>query len=240
MSATIPRKPVALISLLLVGVLLLFVLRSFGDTERPASESDEKIDLPAKSPTTNAYPPGFDSSGRPLNPLGENTNSSNSGAVVAEPIDPDDSSFDNSPVQSLATPPDNPFTDQNGAPNSAAPTTTGPTQPSVPIPPLSAPPDPPVDDFAQTGIPPDCSVRMVNYRQKGEDRRIVQIAVRNNVRVVWIKANVGMKEQIQGLPVTNHYAETTLSLTGLPVEIQVFGSALFEAGSMGCSTRVDL
>ena len=57
--------------------------------------------------------------------------------------------------------------------------------------------------------------------------------------MIWVKAVAGLKEQVQGLPVRDHYAETTLTITDLPVEIFVFGSEFQEATSLGCTTLVN-
>ena len=70
-------------------------------------------------------------------------------------------------------------------------------------------------------------------------RRIVQVAVRNDVPFISIKVVSGLKAQAQGLLVIDHYAETTLANTNLPIGVFVFGSESQEATSLGCSTFVE-
>jgi hypothetical protein len=173
----------------------------------------------------------------------QNPNSSDNSSVVAQPISPDDSSFSGGPTPLSNPPISNPFAESNGQPKADpvadSSTTTPSTQPPIPQPPLSAPPTTLPDVFSKTGIPPDCSVRLITLTENERPRRIIQVAVRNNVSAIWVKATSGLKEQVQGLPVTNNYAETTLTITDLPVEIFVYGSEFQEATSLGCTTLVN-
>ena len=173
----------------------------------------------------------------------QNPNSSDNSAVVAQPISPDDSSFSGGPSPLSNPPISNPFAESNGQPKTdplpVSTTTPASTQPPIPQPPLSAPPTTVLDEFSKTGIPPDCSVRLITLTENGRPRRIIQVAVRNNVSAIWVKATAGLNEQVQGLPVTNNYAETTLTINDLPIEIFVFGSEFQEATSLGCTTLVD-
>ena len=173
----------------------------------------------------------------------QNPNSSDNSAVVAQPISPDDSSFSGGPTPLSNPPISNPFAESNGQPKTdplpVSTTTPASTQPPIPQPPLSAPPTTVLDEFSKTGIPPDCSVRLITLTENGRPRRIIQVAVRNNVSAIWVKATAGLNEQVQGLPVTNNYAETTLTINDLPIEIFVFGSEFQEATSLGCTTLVD-
>ena len=173
----------------------------------------------------------------------QNPNSSDNSAVVAQPISPDDSSFSGGPSPLSNPPISNPFAESNGQPKTdplpVSTTTPASTQPPIPQPPLSAPPTTVLDEFSKTGIPPDCSVRLITLTENGRPRRIIQVAVRNNVSAIWVRATAGLNEQVQGLPVTNNYAETTLTITDLPIEISVFGSEFQEATSLGCTTLVN-
>lgn len=173
----------------------------------------------------------------------QNPNSSDNSAVVAQPISPDDSSFSSGPPPLSNPPISNPFAESNGQPKtdplSSSSTTPPSTQPPIPQPPLTAPPTTLPDVFSKTGIPPDCSVRLITLTENGRERRIIQVAVRNSVSAIWVKATTGLKEQVQGLAVNDHYAETTLTISDLPVEIFVFGSEFQEATSLGCTTLVD-
>jgi hypothetical protein len=173
----------------------------------------------------------------------QNSNSSGNSAVVAQPVSPDDSSFSNGPSPLSNPPISNPFAESNGQPKTdplpVSTTTSTSTQLPIPQPPLSAPPTTVPDVFSKTGIPPDCSVRLITLTESGRPRRIIQVAVRNSVSVIWVKATTGLKEQVQGLPVTNNYAETTLTITDLPIEIFVYGSEFQEATSLGCTTLVN-
>ena len=173
----------------------------------------------------------------------QNSNSSDNSAVVAQPVAPDDSSFSDGPSPLSNPPISNPFAESNGQPKTdplpVSTTTPASTQPPILQPPLSAPPTTVLDEFSKTGIPPDCSVRLITLTENGRPRRIIQVAVRNNVSAIWVRATAGLNEQVQGLPVTNNYAETTLTITDLPIEIFVFGSEFQEATSLGCTTLVD-
>ena len=173
----------------------------------------------------------------------QNSNSSGNSVVVAQPISPDDSSFSHGPSPLSNPPISNPFAESNGQPKSdplpVSTTTPASTQPPIPQPPLSAPPTTVPDVFSKTGIPPDCSVRLITLTESGRPRRIIQVAVRNSVSAIWVKATTGLKEQVQVLPVTNNYAETTLTITDLPIEIFVYGSEFQEATSLGCTTLVN-
>jgi hypothetical protein len=173
----------------------------------------------------------------------QNSNSSGDSAVVAQPVSPDDSSFSNGPSPLSNPPISNPFAESNGQPKTdplpVSTTTPTSTQLPIPQPPLSAPPTTVPDVFSKTGIPPDCSVRLITLTESGRPRRIIQVAVRNSVSAIWVKATTGLKEQVQGLPVTNNYAETTLTITDLPIEIFVYGSEFQEATSLGCTTLVN-
>jgi hypothetical protein len=180
------------------------------------------------------------------NSQGSSTNNSSSpddSAIIAQPISPDDSSFSDGPSPLSNPPISNPFAESNGQPKTDpvadSSTTTPSTQPPIPQPPLSAPPTTLPDVFSKTGIPPDCSVRLITLTENERPRRIIQVAVRNNVSMIWVKAGAGLKEQVQGLPVRDHYAETTLTITDLPVRIFVFGSEFQEATSLGCTTLVN-
>ena len=172
-----------------------------------------------------------------------NSSPSDDSAIVAQPISPDDSSFSNDPPPLSSPPISNPFAESNGQPKTDpvadSSTTTPSTQPPIPQPPLSAPPTTLPDVFSKTGIPPDCSVRLITLTENGRPRRIIQVAVRNYVSAIWVKATSGLKEQVQGLPVTNNYAETTLTISDLPIEIFVYGSEFQEATSLGCTTLVN-
>ena len=173
----------------------------------------------------------------------QNPNSSENSAVVAQPISPDDSSFSGGPTPLSNPPISNPFAESNGQPKTdpLPVSTTTPTSTQLPIlqPPLSAPPTTVLDEFSKTGIPPDCSVRLITLTENGRPRRIIQVAVRNNVSAIWVRATAGLNEQVQGLPVTNNYAETTLTITDSPIEIFVYGSEFQEATSLGCTTLVN-
>ena len=173
----------------------------------------------------------------------QNSNSSGDSAVVAQPVAPDDSSFSDGPSPLSNPPISNPFAESNGQPKTdplpVSTTTPTSTQLPIPQPPLSAPPTTVPDVFSKTGIPPDCSVRLITLTESGRPRRIIQVAVRNNVSAIWVRATAGLNEQVQGLPVTNNYAETTLTITDLPIEIFVYGSEFQEATSLGCTTLVN-
>ena len=173
----------------------------------------------------------------------QNPNSSENSAVVAQPISPDDSSFSGGPTPLSNPPISNPFAESNGQPKTdplpVSTTTPASTQPPILQPPLSAPPTTVLDEFSKTGIPPDCSVRLITLTENGRPRRIIQVAVRNNVSAIWVRATAGLNEQVQGLPVTNNYAETTLTITDSPIEIFVYGSEFQEATSLGCTTLVN-
>ena len=172
-----------------------------------------------------------------------NSSPSDDSSIVAQPISPDDSSFSDGPSPLSNPPISNPFAESNGQPKtdpqSASTSSPQSTQPSIPQPPLSAPPTSMPDVFSKTGIPPDCSVRLITLTESGRPRQIIQVAVRNNVSAIWVKATTGLKEQVQGLPVNNNYAETTLTITDLPIEIFVYGSEFQEATSLGCTTLVN-
>lgn len=199
---------------------------NIGKTEENASNSSKSTNIgTSQGSSTNNSSPSDDS------------------AIIAQPISPDDSSFSNGPPPLSSPPISNPFAESNGQPKTDpvadSSTTTPSTQPLIPQPPLSAPPTTLPDVFSKTGIPPDCSVRLITLTENERPRRIIQVAVRNNVSVIWVKATSGLKEQVQGLPVSDHYAETTLTITDVPIEIFVFGSEFQEATSLGCTTLVN-
>ena len=236
--AALPKKRAVLVigfislSIALVAVRYLTSSSSILDstniekTEENASNSSKSTDSgTSQGSSTNNSSPSDDSS------------------IVAQPISPDDSSFSDGPSPLSNPPISNPFAESNGQPKTdpvaASSTTTPSTQPPIPQPPLSAPPTTLPDVFSKTGIPPDCSVRLITLTENGRARRIIQVVVRNYVSAIWVKATSGLKEQVQGLPVTNNYAETTLTISDLPIEIFVYGSEFQEATSLGCTTLVD-
>jgi hypothetical protein len=238
----LPQKRMYLI---ISAVILLAFFIVFHYLDSDSAVGDTSNVRPGQTQTSSTTASSALSSDLDTAPVSgpQNPNSSDNSAVVAQPISPDDSSFSNGPPPLSSPPISNPFAESNGQPKTDpvadSSTTTPSTQPPIPQPPLSAPPTTLPDVFSKTGIPPDCSVRLITLTENERPRRIIQVAVRNNVSAIWVKATSGLKEQVQGLPVTNNYAETTLTITDLPVEIFVYGSEFQEATSLGCTTLVN-
>ena len=238
----LPQKRMYLIISAII-LLAIFIVFHYLDSDSAVGDtSNVRPEQTQTSSTTTSSTLSSTLGTAPVSGL-QNPNSSDNSAVVAQPISPDDSSFSGGPSPLSNPPISNPFAESNGQPKTdplpASTTTPTSTQLPIPQPPLSAPPTTVPDVFSKTGIPPDCSVRLITLTESGRPRRIIQVAVRNSVSAIWVKATTGLKEQVQGLPVTNNYAETTLTITDLPIEIFVYGSEFQEATSLGCTTLVN-
>ena len=231
--------------LIISAVILLALFIVFHYLDSDSAVGDTSNVRPGQTQTSSTTASSVQSSDLDTAPVSgpQNPNSSENSAVVAQPISPDDSSFSGGPTPLSNPPISNPFAESNGQPKTdplpVSTTTPASTQPPILQPPLSAPPTTVLDEFSKTGIPPDCSVRLITLTENGRPRRIIQVAVRNNVSAIWVRATAGLNEQVQGLPVTNNYAETTLTITDLPIEIFVYGSEFQEATSLGCTTLVN-
>lgn len=213
-------------------------------SHRPDSDSaigEESRFIPGQTSTSSTTrSSGLDS---PSDSSVQNPISSGNSLIVAQPISPDDPYFANGPSPLSNPPISNPFAESNGQPKAdpvpSPSSATPPTEAPIPTPPLPAPPTTVGDAFLESGITPDCSVRLIVFNENGRPRRIIQVVVRNSVSAIWVRATAGLKQQVQRLPVSNNYAETNLTISDLPIEISVFGSEFQEATSLGCTTFVN-